>query len=321
MSLQSVDDYESSEAGRRLSAASVPATTASSRSIGTAERHFYLGAARGAADASSLSSSVGGGTGSSRALSLRASPFRQSPSPLIVRKLKSAAELMRESNELQQQQRRRRARHHHGGGGSGATSSADRSRPHTSYIPSLSSLKCESDHPPGDSTDKTTWQGEEESKVAAGYGISRSQSVKNSKQAGSDRDGCTANQSALDDNQTSRSNSETLLHTVSPINSRNSRGTGISATERVHIVCITATPTNLQTDLTTSTTTTTVSAGGGGGSGGDVGLQSVKQLSSELTSLPRGPPVASGSSSKPSRSKFLDSNWFQKPKKFFKTSK
>jgi len=43
------------------------------------------------------------------ARSLRTSPFRQSPSPLIVRKLKSAAELLRECNELHQQRRSRHA--------------------------------------------------------------------------------------------------------------------------------------------------------------------------------------------------------------------
>ena len=41
--------------------------------------------------------------------SLRTSPFGQSPSPLIVRKLKSAAELLRECNELHQQRRSRPA--------------------------------------------------------------------------------------------------------------------------------------------------------------------------------------------------------------------
>jgi len=42
------------------------------------------------------------------ARSLRTSPFRQSSSPLIVRKLKSAAELLRESNELHHRRRRSR---------------------------------------------------------------------------------------------------------------------------------------------------------------------------------------------------------------------
>ena len=45
------------------------------------------------------------GRGRDRARSLRTSPFGQSPSSLVVRKLKSAAELLRECNELHRQRR------------------------------------------------------------------------------------------------------------------------------------------------------------------------------------------------------------------------
>jgi len=106
-----------SSASARSRAKSDSSVTHSARSV--ASESQTAGPSVGAASSSSLADArqQGGrrrsagwaldsappdGTTDGTARSLRTSPFRQSASPLIIRKLKSAAELLRESNELHQ---------------------------------------------------------------------------------------------------------------------------------------------------------------------------------------------------------------------------